>query len=130
MRKRVRDDLLDDQLLVEQILEQVGALMMLSAEPGNGEYKKKYLSALRADITNLVLCIPSYPVPDWSKLPDWANWWAVDRNGMVRLFGEEPEFQNGGWAWVSGAWGASDPVELPVGCDWRLTLQQRGIAID
>lgn len=127
--KKLRDDLLDDQLRVEQILEQVGALVMLSAEPGNGQYKRKYLSSLRTEITELILCIPVYLPPDWSKVPAWASWWAVAPNGVVMGFEAMPTIKNGiiesGWYAAQGFWESIGRVDLPIGCDWRLTLQQR-----
>lgn len=39
--------------------------------------------------------------PDWSKAPDWAQWYAIDSDGVGYWYGSEPTFQP-----LDGAWGA------------------------
>jgi hypothetical protein len=35
--------------------------------------------------------------PDWSKAPEWANWWAIDRTGDAYWFKQKPMLSGGFW---------------------------------
>ena len=36
--------------------------------------------------------------PDWSQAPEWANWWAMDKDHTANFFRGKPEITNGnGW---------------------------------
>lgn len=63
------------------------------------------------------------PSPElWAKYP-WAKWCAIDANGSIGLFGQEPEIEHHVWVIE---WGEESelPVEvgtvvLPPHIDWR-----------
>jgi len=83
--------------------------------------------------TDMRLCraVPNnYPEPDWSDAPEWAQWWAVDvvRNNYSRAFWfeNEPGIADGIWDTLRGGeFQVYGPVDLPFGCDYRLTLRKR-----
>ena len=70
------------------------------------------------------------PKIDWSRAPNWANWWAMDANNCGYWFEEKPEIdKNYNW-WGSDFktrakfdWHAND-YNLS-GIDWRDTLTRR-----
>ncbi|MEG1695594.1 MAG: hypothetical protein RR282_00695 [Acinetobacter sp.] len=61
---------------------------------------------------------------DWSRAPDWANWWAMDKNGVANWYNTEPSIE--GIEWVCGRRGdyAQDKL-LHGNLDWRNSLQER-----
>lgn len=64
--------------------------------------------------------------PDWSQAPDWAMWWAVDANGRTNWYEVEPRRIGELWSVArSDKWTAGGDVDLPLGIDWRQTLQRR-----
>jgi hypothetical protein len=70
-----------------------------------------------------------YPEPDWNDAPEWAQWWAVDvvRNNYSRAFWLENEtgIADGIWDTLRGGeFQVYGPVDLPFGCDYRLTLRK------
>lgn len=69
----------------------------------------------------------AYPEPDWSTAPAWAQWWAVDARGIGLLYECEPVLAELEWWRVDPAcrYQKAMKVDLPLGCDWRLTLRQR-----
>ncbi len=67
-----------------------------------------------------------YPEPDWTQAPTLANWWVIHADGIAAWFVSKPhpyaaiwidEFDEVGYTCAGS--------ELPLGCDWRLTLRQR-----
>ena len=69
--------------------------------------------------------------PDWNAMPQWAQWWAVDANGDEQWFDQQPYIviNNSIWDSVGGQhYALGSRRELPLGYDWRLSLQQRPIA--
>lgn len=82
--------------------------------------------------------LPSHlPQPDWDRAPEWAKWWAVDANGWAAWFRAKPYCDKSeGACWcpqpvmVEGIHIIDSPehdrqIELPIGVDWRTTLQRR-----
>ena len=69
------------------------------------------------------------PEPDWSQAPPWANWWAVEHAygslGMAYWFANEPVLQYSEWSDFPGTKALYNPVDLPLGIDWRTTLTKR-----
>lgn len=70
------------------------------------------------------------PEPDWSKAPEWAEWWAVNADGGVAWFENKPTIWVSvvycGWESNKGRWKTIlDRLELPLGVDWRTTLRKR-----
>lgn len=73
---------------------------------------------------------PVYPDPDWSHAPEWAQWWAVDSSCMAYWYQTQPTMVPGMWYCPKGHghWSCmvgDEPIDLPLGCDWRLTLRRR-----
>lgn len=67
--------------------------------------------------------------PDWSKAPEWAQWWTVNPTGLVSWSETEPVPTSVGFGhWdvrISGArWEVKGVIDIPLGIDWR-TLKQR-----
>lgn len=73
---------------------------------------------------------------DWTQAPEWANWWAVDALGKAYWYEDKPFYEDAEWytADSNGEWMhlkftlADDAYHLPLGCDWRCTLQARPAA--
>jgi hypothetical protein len=68
------------------------------------------------------------PQPDWSKAPAWAQWWTVDADDNVAWFQNRPFCIASGWVNSGGMtqmYNTMLPYHLPLGIDWRTTLQQR-----
>jgi hypothetical protein len=78
---------------------------------------------------DLRLCraMPSrYPEPDWDNAPEWAHWWAVEPDGIARWYAEQPSIEDAWWdEEPSSLFGHDGTVNLPLGCDWRMTLRKR-----
>lgn len=71
---------------------------------------------------------PAAPAPDWSKAPSWAQWWAVDADDNVAWFQNQPFCIGSGWFNPGGMTQTHNsmlPYHLPIGIDWRTTLQAR-----
>ena len=66
-----------------------------------------------------------YPEPDWDDLPPWANWWAIDNVGRICWFQVQPSHHVTGWQFGGMHGNSRIGNDLPLGCDWRLTLRQR-----
>lgn len=72
---------------------------------------------------------PAVAVPDWANAPAWAMWWAVDPDGRAYWFEGKPYIDDCEW-WdgiVTERHHATfmGDVDLPLGTDWRQTLQAR-----
>jgi hypothetical protein len=70
---------------------------------------------------------PQQPTADWSRAPEWAQWWAMDADGNAIWFEEKPIHIDGSWETESGR-SRYDPLneqKMEFGIDWRCTLQQR-----
>ena len=67
--------------------------------------------------------------PDWSKAPEWANWWAVNDDGGFGIWYEaepKPRIAIPIWQEPEGTRAQnSGNVVLPFGIEWRNTLRQR-----
>lgn len=64
--------------------------------------------------------------PDWSKAPEWAEWWAVDWIGMSYFYKNKPVLIEGEQAWTAENIEFVDD-ELYGGYveNWKETLTQR-----
>ncbi len=83
-------------------------------------------SAAIALLKMLIDAQVEYPEPDWEPLPVWANWWAIDNVGRICWFETQPScsFMTG-WSCECRCGRSRIGNDLPLGCDWRLTLRQR-----
>ena len=77
--------------------------------------------------TDTLTAEPSrYPEPDWDNAPEWAHWWAVEPDGIARWYAEQPSIEDAWWGEEpSSLFGHDKTVNLPLGCDWRMTLRKR-----
>jgi transcription elongation factor Elf1 len=67
---------------------------------------------------------PAKPQPDWSKAPEWAKWWAVDKSGEAYWYwGDEAP------GCVVDIWSGHESEDAGYvslrGFDWRNTLTDR-----
>lgn len=58
--------------------------------------------------------------PDWKDSPEWANWLAMDKDGLWFWHEEAPEPRSRDWASNGRIWQARDP--LP---NWLTSMEQR-----
>jgi hypothetical protein len=72
---------------------------------------------------------PQYPEPDWTTAPEWANWWAIDKDGETAWYEKAPYIHPGdaGWSSQGIGWEDAERTSLPPGCKWHMTLRQRPI---
>ena len=68
--------------------------------------------------------------PDWSQAPDWANWWAVDKNGQGIWYNLEPRRDQSAVEWVIDFSSGSDfsykiSPDFNYQGDWRESLRKR-----
>jgi len=72
---------------------------------------------------------PEAPEPDWDEAPEWAQWWAVDADGLTYWYGiVPPTLSPTHDMWDTGPDGFDTPIgyiDLPLGIDWRTTLRRR-----
>ena len=61
--------------------------------------------------------------PEWKDAPNWANWFAKDRNGVWHWFEYEPEISLYGDYW-SCSRGRSEIVKEHT-IYWKKTLEKR-----
>lgn len=62
--------------------------------------------------------------PDWSKAPDWAQWWACDECGVSYWFSKKPLPDVIMGIWVSDFREQTDDIYADHP-DWRNSLQKR-----
>lgn len=90
---------------------------------------------LRAELDALMQQVAG-PSPDWATAPEWANYWAAGPNYCEAWWFEHQPLRmetidKSGWVRDSrygvakGEWAYTDGHELPIGVDWRTTLQKR-----
>lgn len=74
---------------------------------------------------------------DWSQAPAWANWWAVDPDGICHWFDNEPiltEFVSHRneiaphWSHHGSKQSTYDAINIPRGTDWRMLKECREAA--
>jgi len=87
----------------------------------------------QADKVLAIFHLPQMPEPDWDIAPHWAVAWAIDAFGGANWWEKVPSLPEARAIWdISGKdgeifkWHSFDrTVILPLGIDWRQTLQQR-----
>lgn len=93
-----------------------------------GESREDVLAAVDAALAWLD-AQPEAPEPDWTTAPDWAQWWAVDADGLAYWYGiVPPTLSPTHDMWDTGPDGFDTPIgyiDLPLGIDWRTTLRTR-----
>jgi len=66
--------------------------------------------------------------PDWSKAPEWANWWSVDENGTANFSGKKPHIEGQQWVYYSAAGENPCHIEAPsfdYQGNWKESLRKR-----
>ena len=67
--------------------------------------------------------------PDWSQAPDWANWWAMDKNKNTRWIYselEQPYTSDIFLRWCAvGMFNSADAPSFGYTSDWRESLRKR-----
>lgn len=61
--------------------------------------------------------------PDWSQAPEWANWWAMDKDSSANFFRNKPEITNGN-GWGFGGVMQSNNSHKYAG-NWQDSLRKR-----
>lgn len=89
-------------------------------------------------LNRLVIAYDSI-APDWAKLPQWAQWYAIDAKGYAYAYADEPrcvpdlgEWQLQGWhGWHESGRGVLwvDVENIGDGIDWRDCIWKRQEAI-
>lgn len=75
--------------------------------------------------------VPEQPVtpkpfnPDWTTAPTWAQWWAVDADGIAYYFEEIPKNLGEFWASVNDVKSKKDRICPDLAPIWRETLTKR-----
>lgn len=62
--------------------------------------------------------------PDWSKAPEWANWWAHHGGGQAFWFEHEPMRNRWGWDHLGKRWEGAGEVPWDLH-GWRDSLHNR-----
>lgn len=86
---------------------------------------KKVRDHYEAQLATLTADREGTVTPDWSQAPEWAEWWAVDADGQVLWLTKQPFILGAGWANPGGVTRRAESINLPLGVDWRTTLQRR-----
>ena len=88
---------------------------------------RQRIAALEAEVERL-RAASQVPHPDWTKAPEWAQWWAVDARGISWWYQHQPAPVETEW-YVAQSYlaqsQAGERIYLQLGIDWRTTLQQR-----
>ncbi len=67
-----------------------------------------------------------YPEPDWDNAPEWTRWWAVEPDCSAYWYAKQPSIAESHWSEPKNSRFCYDhTVDLPLGCDWRMTLRKR-----
>lgn len=89
---------------------------------------KDEIARIDAALAALDAAATPQPMPDWSQAPEWAMWHTIDCNGTGYWHENTPSRGVIGWG-SSGSpgnrWHSDKGYDLPLGVDWRQTLQQR-----
>lgn len=78
-------------------------------------------------IVSLKKQLPAMPQAPWEDAPEKAQWWAVDADGTCTYFEIEPfvELVYAEWCCdITGDEWDCGHIDLQLGIDWRITLQQ------
>ena len=62
--------------------------------------------------------------PDWSQAPEWAEWWAIDKDGTAKWFGTKPEM----WGAIGWICDHITAVDRYTKHPWQSSLQRRPLA--
>lgn len=123
----MNDNTILDMKLCVSTLEQI--VRDREYKPGRKE-TQRYLLGKCAEVLSI---LNTFPNPDWSRAPNWANWWAIDAGGDAFFFYEKPELAEEEGIWMGGEEASitdylyDDNYQLAVGVDWRASLRHRTI---
>lgn len=62
---------------------------------------------------------------EWSKAPEWAQWFAIDKSGIAAFFQAKPYLATDTWLWIDCT--KYDVIEgiLYAVENWKESLQKR-----
>lgn len=92
------------------------------------EIDPQHIDANRDAFLQLMGLVAAYDslAPDWSKLPEWADWYAIDANGDAYAYAYKPYNRPEMSEWEASGWrNNQDTVRLinmeriGDGIDWR-----------
>ena len=64
--------------------------------------------------------------PNWSNAPKWAQWYAIDADGITHYYEMEPrKHDRAFWVVSSGKYGIGQRKLIPENIDWRLCKWMR-----
>ena len=64
--------------------------------------------------------------PDWDSGPEWAQWYAIDADGINHFYQMEPrKHDRAFWVVSSGRYSAGKRIAIPDHIDWRDCKWQR-----
>ena len=62
--------------------------------------------------------------PDWSVAPEWAKWWAMDKDGVANWFDDKPSCDCG-YLSFGDALQCNLAPSFNYRCDWKDSLRKR-----
>lgn len=83
------------------------------------------IAALQERIAELEGRVPKKPEPNWDEAPEWAQWLAVDANGVAWWYKEKPFLDGLQWLPYGGCTLRTAGNVNFKGFDWRETLTPR-----
>lgn len=63
--------------------------------------------------------------PDWDKIPDGFDWWAMDKKGKAHCFDREPVIDSPEWVMVGSNGNYQSSLTFNYQDDWRDSLRKR-----
>jgi len=63
--------------------------------------------------------------PNWALAPRTASHWAVNPDGQAWWYDRAPRIMGGEWVMSYVSWPDPGVYNLPLGYDWRMSLQER-----
>lgn len=63
--------------------------------------------------------------PDWDKIPDGFDWWAMDKKGKAHCFDREPVIDSSEWVMASSNTNYQSSLTFDYQGDWRNSLRKR-----
>ena len=82
------------------------------------------LRAEAVDAQRRIKALEAEQVPNWSKAPDWAQWWAVDADGWRCWYSGQPEAKTKLGYWSMGA-GECERIERQPPPVWYRSARRR-----
>ena len=85
-------------------------------------------AASNEDVAAVCKMLDAYDAlaPEWTQAPEWAQWYAIDADGINHFYQIEPrKHDRAFWVVSSGKYSAGKRIAIPDNIDWRLCKWQR-----